>query len=190
MEKRSTMQERGVRSGERSEQRPSKRARKLTEYGKQLQEKQKVKEMYGMRESQFRRFFANATKSQEATSEALLVALERRLDNVLFRLKGAISRRQSRQLIVHGHVTVNGKKVYSPSYLVSVGDEIGFAPGVENKTVFVEQVIDKRLQSNAKVADWLELDKKSRKGRVLRMPVRMDIHTPIEEYLIVELYSK
>lgn len=166
------------------------RGRKLSEYGRQLAEKQKVKEMYGVRERQFKRFYALATRGQEATGESLLTLLERRLDNVLFRMKMVTSRAQARQIIVHGHVLVNGSKVYSPSYLVSVADEVSFAPNVADKTGFLETVIDKKLQSASKAPDWVELDKKGRKGRILRLPVRSDIQTPIEEHLIVEGYSK
>ncbi len=164
--------------------------RKLSEYGRQLVEKQKVKQMYGMREAQFRRFFSSAVRSKEATGESLLSLLERRLDNVLFRLKLAISRPAARQTIVHGHILVNGKKVYSPSFLVSVNDEISLAPQVFTKTGFLETAIDKRLNTGIKVPEWLELIKEERKGKILRLPVRSDIQTPIEEHLIVELYSK
>lgn len=167
-----------------------KRTRKVTEYGRQLQEKQKVKEMYGLREKQFVRFFGIATRSQEATGETLLSLLERRLDNVVFRLKLTSTRAQARQIVVHGHVVVNGQKVHSPSYLVSLNDEVSLVPQVATKATFLEQVIDKRLNTAVKVPEWLELDKKDRKGRVLRFPVRSDIQVPIEEYLIVELYSK
>ncbi|HVW99969.1 MAG TPA: 30S ribosomal protein S4 [Candidatus Babeliaceae bacterium] len=173
-----------------TDQKSAKRTKKLTEYGRQLQEKKKVKLMYGLRERQFRRFFDIATKSQEATGETLLSLLERRLDNIIFRLKFASTRAQARQMVTHGHVFVNGKRVYSPSYLVSVNDEISFAPQVSNKAIFIEQVIDKRLNSGVKVPEWLELDKKYRKGRVLRNPVRADIQAAIDEYLIVEFYSK
>ena len=168
----------------------ARRGRKLSEYGKQLEEKQKVKRMYGVLEKQFRRFFRNAVQLKGATGEILLSLLERRLDNVLYRLKLATTRRQARQIIVHGHVLVNGKKVYSPSFLVSIDDEISLAPNVLDKKVFVEQVIDKRLNIGIKVPEWLELDKGNRKGHVLRLPVRSDVQAPIEEHLIVELYSK
>lgn len=171
-------------------ERSTKRARKLTEYGRQLQEKQKVKVMYGLREKQFVRFFGIATRSQEATGETLLSLLERRLDNVVFRLKLTSTRAQARQVVVHGHILVNGKKAYSPSTLVSLNDVISLAPQVAEKATFLEQVVDKRLNMGVKVPEWLELDKKDRKGRVLRFPVRSDIQVPIEEYLIVELYSK
>jgi small subunit ribosomal protein S4 len=177
-------------AGETQERASQKRSKKMSEYGKQLVEKQKVKEMYGMREKQFRRFFGNAVHSQGAPGENLLSMLERRLDNVIYRLKFAVTRRQARQIIVHGHVTVNRKKVYSPSFLVSVNDVVTLASNVADKKGFVEQVIDKRLNIGIKVPEWLELDKQDKKGQVLRLPVRSDIQTPIEEYLIVELYSK
>ena len=167
-----------------------KRMKKLSEYGKQLEEKQKVKSMYGMLERQFKRFFKVAAKSQEAAGERLLSLLERRLDNTVYRLKLASSRAQARQIVVHGHILVNGHKVYSPSYLVSVDEEISLAPNVTQKIEFLERVIDKRLNIGVKVPEWLELNKKDRKGRVLRLPVRSDIQVPIEEHLIVELYSK
>ena len=173
-----------------SKKESKKRARKLSEYGKQLQEKQKVKILYGVREKQFRRFFDTAVKKAGATGDILLSMLERRLDNVIYRLKLASSRKQARQIIVHGHVLVNGKKVYSPSFLVSVNDEISLAPNVLEKKGFLEQVIDKRLNIGIKVPEWLELNKKDRKGLVLRDPARSDIKAPIEEHLIVELYSK
>jgi small subunit ribosomal protein S4 len=112
------------------------------------------------------------------------------LDNVIFRLKFASTRSQARQVVVHGHVLVNGKKVHSPSYFVKVGDVVTLSPKVESKTAFVEQVIDKRLTASSKAPEWLELNKQERKGIVLRLPVRSDIQTPIEEQLIVELYSK
>ena len=167
-----------------------KRKRKMSEYGKQLEEKQKVKHMYGMREKQFRRFFTIAHKMEEATGEMLLSLLERRLDNVIYRLKLATTRTQARQIVVHGHVLINGKKVYSPSYLVSIDDTISLAINVLKKQTFLENVIDKRLNIGIKVPEWLELDKKDRKGKILRYPVRLDIQVQIEEHLIVELYSK
>lgn len=167
------------------------RARKLSGYGRQLEEKQKLKEMYGMRERQFKRFFGVAVKAQTgAPGENLLSLLERRLDNVVYRLKMATTRAQARQIVTHGHVLVNGARVYSPSYLLAINDEVTLAPNVLNKTVFLEQVVDKRLKVGIKVPEWLELDKKERKGRVLRFPVRADIQVPVEEHLIVELYSR
>lgn len=131
----------------------AKRGRKLSEYGKQLAEKQKVKEMYGMRERQFERFFNSAVKSQEATGDTLLSLLERRLDNVLYRLKLSVSRIQARQLVVHGHILVNGKKVYSPSYIIGMNDEISLIARDLEKPAFLEQVVDKRLKIGIKVPE-------------------------------------
>jgi len=166
-------------------------AKKLSEYGKQLHEKQKVKEMYGIREKQFRRFFSNAEKAQEGgPGENLLILLERRLDNTVYRLKLATTRTQARQVVVHGHVRVNGKKVSSPSFLVSVGDVVTLSERASKKEEFLAQVVDKRGKVAIKVPDWLELDKKDRVGKVLRFPVRADVQAPIEEHLIVEFYSK
>lgn len=173
-----------------AEKSSTKKVRKVSEYGRQLQEKQKVKEMYGVKERQFIRFFKLASRTKAATGETLLSLLERRLDNVVYRLKLTTSRAQARQIIVHGHILVNGGKVYSPSYLINSGEEVSLAPVVLNKTAFLEQVIDKRLNTNIKLPEWVELDKKNRKGKILRLPVRSDIQAPVEEHLIVELYSK
>ncbi len=165
-------------------------AKKKSQYGTQLFEKQKVKEMYGVSERQFSRFFQKASKASGGAGENLLSLLERRLDNVIYRLKLSVSRIQARQIVVHGHVLVNGKKVYSPAYLVSIEDQVSLDPKVTNKENFLKQVIDKRLNIGIKVPDWLELDKSERRGKILRNPVRSDIQAPIEEHLIVELYSK
>ena len=168
----------------------SKPPRKLSEYGKQLSEKQKVKQMYGMRERQFRFLFEKAVKAQGAPGDNLLSYLESRLDNVVYRLKMTVSRSQARQLVVHGLILVNGSKVTSPSYQVSVGDTITLKSTSIEKKPFMEQVVDKRLNLGIKVPEWLELDKKSYVGRVLRKPARADLQVPIEDHLIVELYSK
>ena len=164
--------------------------KKLSEYGKQLREKQKVKLMYGVLEKQFRRFFAMASKHKGASGENLLSLLERRLDNVLFRLKMAFSRDQARQLIVHGHININNKRVKSPSSLVKENDIISLSESTLNNKQFIEGVIDKRMNIGIKVPEWLELQKKERSGVVLRLPERSDVTVPIEEHLIVELYSK
>lgn len=164
--------------------------RKLSEYGKQLREKQKAKMVYGMRERQFRRFFDIASRQHGVTGEILLSLLERRLDNVLFRLKMAFSREQARQMIVHGHVQVNGKRVRTPSFNIKENDVITLQARTTDRKAFLENVIDKRLSMGVKVPQWLELDKEARKGVVLRLPIRSDVTIPIEEHLIVELYSK
>jgi len=177
-------------SNEKQQQQKAPR-RKLSEYGKQLQEKQKVKEMYGLRERQFKRFFVVASKQRDGgPGENLLSLLERRLDNVVYKLKMATTRTQARQVITHGHVLVNGKKVYSPSFLVSTQDVISLSERVAKMEIFLKDVVEKRMKIGIKVPDWLELDKKDRIGRVLRLPVRADIQVPIEEHLIVEGYSK
>lgn len=193
MEKRAKSIDREKQKGATSkekEQVKSGSGKKRSEYGRQLFEKQKVKELYGLREKQFKRFFGVAVKMKGAPGENLLSLLERRLDNVLYRLKFAVSRAQARQLVVHGHVLVNNGKVYSPSYLIKTQDVVSLDKRVEQKPVFVDQVIEKRLKTAIKVPDWLELDKKDKFGRILRLPARVDVQTPIEEHLIVELYSK
>ncbi len=164
--------------------------KKLSEYGKQLQEKQKVKMMYGVLERQFVRFFDKASKLKGTTGDNLLSLLERRLDNVLFRLKMVFSRVQARQLIVHGHIDLNGKRVKSPSYIVKEGDVITLCPISEKNTKLINFVVDKRMNIGIKVPEWLELQKTERKGIVLRLPIRTDVTVPVEEHLIVELYSK
>jgi small subunit ribosomal protein S4 len=169
---------------------PERRGKKLSGYGTQLLEKQKVKSIYGVYEKQFKRFYSLAVKAEGSPGDNLLSLLERRLDNTVYRLKFSVTRAQSRQIIVHGHVFVNGKRVYSPSYLISIGDVVTMAPNVAGKEKFLEQVVDKRLSIGIKVPEWLELDSKNRKGTVLRMPIRSDVQAPIEEHLIVELYSK
>ena len=163
--------------------------KKTSEYGKQLQEKQKVKLMYGVREKQFRRFFAEAARQKGVTGEVLLSLLERRLDNVAFRLKMATSRTQARQMVVHGHLYVNGRRVESPSYLVQEGDVVTLSESSLKKAPFLEQVVDKRMNMGIRVPEWLELQKKDRKGIIMKLPIRSDVTVPIEEHLIVELYS-
>jgi small subunit ribosomal protein S4 len=164
--------------------------KKISEYGKQLLEKQKLKRIYGLRERQFHTFFVRASKLKGVRGENLLSLLERRLDNVLYRLKMALSRDQARQMIVHGHVTMNGIRVSSPSCVVSVNDEIALALGTQTKENFLKNVVDKRMSIGIKVPDWLELNKNERKGVVVRLPIRADVTLPVAEHLVVELYSK
>lgn len=159
-------------------------------YGRQLGEKQKLKRMYGMRERQFRCFYDEANRMEGVTGENLLSLLERRLDSVVYRLKLAVTCAQARQMIVHGHVLVNGSKVTIPSYRVEIGDVVSLHASVENKAQFLAQVVDKRLNIAIKVPEWLELVKQTRSGKVLRYPVRTDIQFPVEEHMIVEFYSK
>jgi small subunit ribosomal protein S4 len=181
-------QEQGSQQGERKER--SVGMKRTSAYGRQLAEKQKVKRMYGMRERQFSRFYDEAVAMPGVPSENLLSLLERRLDNVVYRLKMATSCAQARQMIVHGHIMVNGTKVTIPSYRVEIEDVISLHPSVANKAEFLAQVIDKRMNIAIKVPEWLELVKQTRSGKVLRNPARTDIQYQVEEHMIVELYSK
>jgi len=166
--------------------------RNASEYSKQLREKQKVKQLYGSRETAFKRVFAEASRQKGAPGEALLVSLERRIDNVIFRLKMAKTRKQARQMVVHGHVLLNNKIVTSPSRLVSVDDVITLHQSTQGMAAFMDQVVNKLMKMAMKTPEWLELDKATKTGRVLRLPVRTDIPaTPlISEQLIVGLYSR
>ena len=162
--------------------------KKKSEYAMQLNEKQKVKFVYGIMEKQFRMYYDRAAKAQGKTGENLLILVERRLDNVVYRLGFAMTRREARQLVNHGHFTVNGKRVNIPSYLVSVGDVIEVAEKSRSSVKF------KRLTGEDAVMvtlpQWLEREKNTLRGVVTKMPERGDIDLPIEEHLIVELYSK
>ena len=159
--------------------------KKVSEYGTQLREKQKVRRYYGVLESQFAKYFEMAAKKQGVTGENLLSIVESRLDNVVYRLGFAMSRPEARQLVRHGHFTVNGKKVNIPSYLVTIGDEIA----VNEKSMSSEK-IKAILEANEKraIVKWLELN--GTKGKVGAFADAEDIDLPIETHLIVELYSK
>ena len=161
--------------------------RKRTDYGVQLREKQKLKRMYGLLERQFRGYFAKADKKQGVTGTNLLVFLERRLDNMVYRLGLANSRNEARQLIKHDHFLVNGKKVNIPSYMVTVGDQIQ----VKEKSRKVSRIVE-AVDTVARrgIPQWLELDKDNFTGTVKRFPSREELVMPIQEQLVVELYSK
>ena len=163
------------------------RKAKIVGYGLQLREKQKTKRMYFTQESQFRNYFEKAARTKGVTGEILLQSLERRLDNVVYRLGFGISRRQARQLVRHGHIHVNGKKVNIPSYPVSVGEEIAIRAS-SLKLAILEPA--KEFASHQNSPNWLEIDRENYKGKVLALPKREDINAPINEQLIVELYSK
>ena len=163
------------------------RKAKVVGYGLQLREKQKTKRIYFTLESQFRNYFEKAARRPGVTGELLLQQLERRLDNVVYRLGFAISRRQARQLVRHGHVDVNGRRVNIPSYQVSAGDEIQVR---EKARKFVTVEGAREYSSHQPVVNWLEVDRDNFKGRVLSLPKREDINAPVNEQLIVELYSK
>ena len=162
--------------------------RKKGEYALQLQEKQKVKFVYGILEKQFRSYYEKATRMPGRPGENLLILVERRLDNVVYRLGFAMTRREARQLVNHGHFTVNGQRVDIPSYLVKPGDVVEVAEKSRSSVKF------KRLTGEDAVMvtppQWLEREKNALKGTVTKLPAREDIDMPIEEHLIVELYSK
>lgn len=161
--------------------------KKLSDYALQLREKQKVKSMYGMLEDQFRLTFEKAERKKGVTGENLLVLLERRLDNAIYRLGMASSRNQARQLVRHKHVLVNGRKVNIPSFLVAAGDEIS----LKDKSKANSQILE-NIEAVARrgVPSWLELDKDAVKATVKALPNREELTMPIQEHLIVELYSK
>ena len=163
------------------------RKAKVVGYGLQLREKQKTKRIYFTQETQFRNYFEKAARTKGVTGEMLLQQLERRLDNVVFRLGFGISRRQARQLVRHGHVSVNGRKVNIPSYQVSVGEEIAVRDN-SKKLVILESAKD--FASHQPAPTWLEIDRDNYKGKVLSLPKREEIQLPVNEQLIVELYSK
>ncbi|MDI6812544.1 MAG: 30S ribosomal protein S4 [Desulfitobacteriaceae bacterium] len=163
------------------------RGKKPTEYGIQLREKQKARRIYGVMEGQFRRYFAEANREKGMTGENLLRLLERRLDNVAYRLGFASSRPEARQLVRHGHFTVNGKRVDIPSYLVRVGETIAVKEDSKNSPRMKE--ILQSLGTKG-VSSWLSLDANAAAGTVTALPTREDIQLPIQEHLIVEKYSR
>lgn len=161
------------------------RRKKMSEYGVQLREKQKVRRYYGVLESQFAKYYEMAIKKPGIAGENMLSILESRLDNVVYRLGFAMSRPEARQLVVHGHFTVNGHRVDIPSYLVKAGDEIAVKSTDSAKFKAV-------VEANASkpVPKWLESDKENMTGKVIAMAQRDDIDLPVEEHLIIEYYSK
>lgn len=161
--------------------------KKLSEYGLQLREKQKVKRIYGIREKQFRKIFAEAERLKGVTGDNLLLLLERRLDNIAYRLGFARSRAESRNLVKQGHITVNGASVDIPSYLVDRGDKIDVKENSRKVPAVVESVEGAERRG---VPTWLKLNKEQLLGEVLDLPSRAQLTMPIQEQLIVELYSK
>ena len=160
--------------------------KKISEYGQQLREKQKVKRIYGVQEGQFRAYYEAADRMKGITGENMLSLLERRLDNVVFRMGLGVSRAQARQLVNHGHFTVNGKKVNIPSYIVKEGDIVAVK---ENKTSnkYFEAI---KSAKAANLPKWLEFNPEKLEGKVIALPARDDIDSQIAEHMIVELYSK
>jgi len=161
------------------------RRRKQSNYGSQLREKQKVKRIYGLAERQFRGYYHKAIRMKGVAGENLLQLLERRLDNVVYRLGFAASRAQARQLVRHGHFQVNGRRVNIPSYQVRPDDIISLKSGSP-----AEQVVRDATDLTASVTPWLQADHDGLTGKVLKWPEREEIDTPVQESLIVELYSK
>ena len=170
-----------------SNRNPKQGRKKQSEYGLQLNEKQKVKFIYGVLEKQFRKYYVMATKKQGITGEMLLQILESRLDNVVFRLGLANTRREARQIVNHGHITVNGQKVDIPSYLVKPGDVIAVREK-SKKSVRIKEIVE--TNANRVVPKWLSMDKNTLTGKVITLAARDDIDYEVEEHLIVELYSK
>ena len=160
---------------------------KETNYGLQLREKQKARRIYGLLERQFRHYFHKASDAKGVTGEVLLQMLERRLDNVIFRLGFAGNRATARQIVRHGHVRVNGRKVDIPSFLVKSGDEVSIRERSKKLSVVVNSLESRKGQSSP---EWLEVNADQVTGRVLSIPTRESIPVPINEQLIVELYSK
>ena len=163
----------------------NRRQRKMSDYGIQLREKQRAKFIYGVQEKQFRNTFEKAEKKKGATGENLLVMLESRLDNVVYRMGFALTRREARQLVVHGHYTLNGKKVNSPGQMVKPGDVIAVKEKSKSSPKFKE-IQDLQVV----VPSWMTADADKLEGKILTLPTRDEIDTPIQEHLIVELYSK
>jgi small subunit ribosomal protein S4 len=169
---------------------PGQRSRfrkKPTEYGIQLREKQKARRIYGVLERQFRIYYRKAARARGVTGETLIQLLERRLDNVVFRLGLGASRSEARQLVRHGHFVVNGRRVDIPSFQVRPGDEIGVHPTSMTKARLKELA---GLAGQRGVPDWLEANHPEMKGRVTRLPQRAEIDVPLQDHLIIELYSR
>lgn len=164
-----------------------KRRAKQSEYGLQLREKQKTRRLYGVLETQFRNYFTRAEREKGVTGENLLRLLERRLDNVVYRLGLALSRAEARQLVRHGHFAVNGRKVNIPSFIVRVGDSVAIREKSRESVRLIE-LLERAAEKT--VPPWLELDPEKHGGHVIGIPTREQIDVPVQEHLIVELYSR
>ncbi len=170
-----------------SKRQPHRTMRKISEYAIQLKEKQKAKFIYGVLERQFRKYYEKARTMSGVTGENLLILLERRLDNVVFRLGFSNTRKQARQFVTHGHITVNGKRVDIPSALVKAGDVIAVCEKSQGKEIFKAL---KETNNALSAPAWLESDQANLKGNVVRFPNREEIDVPVTEQSIVELYSR
>ena len=164
-----------------------KRARRPSDYAVRLRDKQKLRRIYGISERQFRNLFEEASKKKGVTGSVFLGLLESRLDNVVYRLGFAVSRRQARQLVRHGHITVNGRRVDLPSYRVRPGDEIAVAEKSRNLELIRQNL---EAMKGRKVGPWLSLDVEGMKGKFLRLPDREDLALPVNEQLVIEFYSR
>ena len=162
-------------------------SRKMSEYGLQLREKQKAKFIYGVLEKPFRNYFKKASKMPGQTGENLMILLERRLNNVVFRMGYARTRKEARQIVDHKHVLVNGKQVNIPSYLIKAGDVIEIKEGCKSSQRYKDIV---EVTGGRTVPSWLEADQENLKGEIKELPKREEIDVPVDEMLIVELYSK
>ena len=160
---------------------------KMSNFGLQLREKQKTKRIYGVLEKQFRGYFAKAVKTKGVTGYTLLQFLERRLDNVVYRMGFAASRKQARQIVCHGYAHVNGKKVNIPSFLIKKGDEVELRFKKKGEKLVKENIETSKVRN---IPEWVNVDEQQFKGKVLRLPEREDIEFPVNEQLIVELYSR
>jgi len=159
--------------------------KKLTGYGEQLNEKQKLRHMYGLSEKQFYNLFVKATKMPGITGENFMILLERRLDNLVYRLGFAPTRAAARQLVVHGHITVNGKKLDIPSYLVNLGEVIS----LREKSLNL-QIVNDSLEARRFLPDYLSYDERAKEGKLVRLPERNELPMEVNETLIVEFYSR
>ncbi len=167
---------------------PKKRRSKLSEYGTQLREKQKIRRSYGLLEKQFRRIYDEANRMKGVTGDNMLSLLERRLDNVVYRMGFASSRMQARQFVQHGHVMVNGRVVNVASFRVREGSTIEMREDYRANVMLEDSI--KLAKALSSLPEWIEVDFENRKGRILRVPSRQDITAPFHEQLVVELYSK
>ncbi len=161
--------------------------KKVTEYGLQLREKQKTKRIYGLQEKQFRKYYEEAERQRGVTGATMLILLEKRLDNVVYRMGIGVSRSQARQFVNHGLITVNGKRVTIPSYQISVGDVISVKENKAEQPLFAQL---KQSKKPANLPKWLDFEPAELTGKVIAEPVREDIDMSIQEHMIVELYSK
>jgi small subunit ribosomal protein S4 len=168
---------------------PNARRRQMSDYGVQLQEKQKARYVYGILEKQFRRTFEKAERMPGVTGANLLILLERRLDNTAYRLGLATTRQQARQIVTHGHVTVNGRKTNIPSFIVRVGDVVAVRPESKRRNYF-KNLVESGDLNRRQIPDWLRLDTNTLAGTVVALPRREDAELNIDEQLIVEFYSR